>query len=802
MFVIIVPTYNERNNVPLLVERLFSLPLPNAHLLIVDDNSPDGTAEVAERLATTYPITILRRQKKEGLGRAYRDAFRYALNTFPEATHIIQMDADLSHDPADIPRLLKAGHEAHLVLGSRYIFGGGIANWHWLRRLISRLGNEYARFVLKVPYRDLTSGFKCWRREALARLDLGAVSSIGYSFMLETTYQAHQKKMRIDEMPIVFTERREGISKLNFAIFLESFWRVFALRFASAWRICDDKCLRKWFLAVAVLLGLLQTIVARHTMNPDGISYLDMVGAYLRGNWEAALSTLWEPLYAWLLVGAFAIAKPSPYQEFALVHLVNFFIYLFALASFDFFLRALIHAQRMRTAKEGQEAQAVLPTWAWIALGHTLFLVASLNLITIAVVKPDMLAAGLIFLSAGIVLRVAQNPYSWKLFVALGAVLGFGYLAKAPLFMFAFIFLIGGFFAVKNVRQAFWRVGFSLAIFLLIAGSWISILSFMKGRFVLSDAGPLAYAWYVNNATRFVHWQGEPAGYGIPLHPTRKIHDHPVMYEFGSPIAGTYPPWFDPAYWYEGIRPHFDFKGHLRALAQSSRVLYETMGMYQLWSVLVGFFVLAVAGVGSWRERWKNLTSEWIIVSFGVLGIGAYALIQIQPRFIAPFLVILLLGLFAGVRLPKEEGIRMIRSVVMVVVVFLLVPLILGSALKAIRGSANDHVNTARFLGEIGLKPGDTVGAIGGSFDGYAAFWARIARVTIVAEIPSGDHLLFWSASKELRQEVMDTFARTGVRMVIADLVPSAITRKDSLSEGWQQIDGTDRLVFVFSLLK
>lgn len=231
MILVVVPTYNERDNLPLLINHLFSLRVPDMRLLIVDDNSPDGTARVAEELASRYPITVLNRAKKEGLGRAYCDAFRYALSAFPDASHIIQMDADFSHDPTDIPRLLEIAQKADVVLGSRYISGGSIANWHWLRKMISQLGNEYARWMLWLPYRDLTSGFKCWRRETLAALDLEKISSLGYNFQIEMTWQAHKKRFRIQEAPIVFTERKIGSSKFNIGIIAESFLNVLLMRF-------------------------------------------------------------------------------------------------------------------------------------------------------------------------------------------------------------------------------------------------------------------------------------------------------------------------------------------------------------------------------------------------------------------------------------------------------------------------------------------------------------------------------------------------------------------------------------------
>lgn len=231
MILVIIPTYNERENLPRVVEAVGMLPIKGIHIMVVDDNSPDGTAAVAEKLANTYPITVLRHPRKEGLGRAYRDAFRYALTAFPDATHIIQMDADGSHDPADIPRLLSAASNTHLVLASRYVPEGAIKNWHWARKMVSLIGNVYARWMLWLPYHDLTGGFKCWQREALAALDLDTISSLGYNFQIETTCQVHQKGFRIKEIPILFTERRIGTSKFNVKIILESFWNVFLMRF-------------------------------------------------------------------------------------------------------------------------------------------------------------------------------------------------------------------------------------------------------------------------------------------------------------------------------------------------------------------------------------------------------------------------------------------------------------------------------------------------------------------------------------------------------------------------------------------
>lgn len=227
--IIVIPTYNEKENLPELAERIFALGLADIKLVVVDDNSPDGTAQVAETLAQKYPVDIIRRTQKSGLGTAYAAAFKKILLEQPD--YIIQMDADLSHQPEIIPQMLERIKNCDVVLGSRYIKDGKIENWDFTRRLVSRWGNFYARTVLGLPYRDLTGGFKCFRREVLEKIDLNKLSSVGYNFQIETTYRAHRLGYKICEIPITFTERKTGISKFNLGIILESFIKVLLLRF-------------------------------------------------------------------------------------------------------------------------------------------------------------------------------------------------------------------------------------------------------------------------------------------------------------------------------------------------------------------------------------------------------------------------------------------------------------------------------------------------------------------------------------------------------------------------------------------
>jgi dolichol-phosphate mannosyltransferase len=224
--VVCLPTYNERENLERMVRALSD---KGVSVLVVDDNSPDGTGELADRLATELDyLEVLHRDRKEGLGPAYVAGFRHALAG--GADLVLEMDADFSHDPADVTRLITWASEADVVLGSRYVRGGSIANWGRLRRFVSAGGSLYARRLLGVRVHDLTGGFKCFRREVLETLDLGAITSRGYAFQIETTYRALRAGFRVVEVPIAFADRERGGSKMSRRIVLEAIWKVPALR--------------------------------------------------------------------------------------------------------------------------------------------------------------------------------------------------------------------------------------------------------------------------------------------------------------------------------------------------------------------------------------------------------------------------------------------------------------------------------------------------------------------------------------------------------------------------------------------
>jgi len=230
--IVVLPTYNEAGNLRAIVAATHEA-VPALDILVVDDRSPDGTGQIADELAASDTRTaVLHRQEKRGLGPAYVAGFREALARGYDL--IVQMDADFSHDPKYLPTMLALAHAADVVIGSRNIEGGGTVNWGVGRQLISQGGSLYARTILGLPVRDMTAGFKCWRRAALEAIDLESVGTTGYAFQIEMSHRAHRKGLRLVETPIVFVDRRVGQSKMSRAIVLEALVRVWAMRFRKA----------------------------------------------------------------------------------------------------------------------------------------------------------------------------------------------------------------------------------------------------------------------------------------------------------------------------------------------------------------------------------------------------------------------------------------------------------------------------------------------------------------------------------------------------------------------------------------
>jgi hypothetical protein len=518
-------------------------------------------------------------------------------------------------------------------------------------------------------------------------------------------------------------------------------------------------------------------------MNADGISYLDIGDAYVRGDWAAAINAVWSPMYSWTLGLVMHLVNPSMHWEFPLVHFVNFAIYLFALLCFEFFWRQLTHYRQAKMVGVSSDMAVTLPEWAWLALGYVLFIWSSLSLIEIWAVTPDMLMAALVYLAAGLILRIRFGFSNWRTFILLGVVLGLGYLAKTVMFPLAFIFLGVSLFSVSNIRRSIPHSLVALLVFLLISAPFIAAISYAKGTLTFGEAGKLTYARYVNNVP-YPHWQGETPGNGTPKHPSRKIFDAPPIYEFGAPIGGTYPICYDPSYWYEGVISHFDLKQQIRQLTASA-LFYFDLFCHQQGGLVVGVFILYL------MSRWKSLRVTEIIQHWGLVipslaAFGMYAIVYVEGRYLAVFCVLLWADLLANLNLPDSQASRrlvsllsvtMILFMLMNIAAFNLEGMVNLTSSKSTTHFTNPQAGPPSWPGEIaeelhrlGVQPGDKVAVIGYAFD---SFWARLARVKIVSEMLDQDAEAFWWGNPSLRAEVLQAFASTGAKAIVAEYVPN-----------------------------
>jgi hypothetical protein len=552
------------------------------------------------------------------------------------------------------------------------------------------------------------------------------------------------------------------------------------------------------------MIGGLHTwaAVVSYSMNEDGISYLDIGDAYFRGDWAAAINSVWSPMYSWILGAVTWIVKPSMQWEFPLVQILNFAIYLTALICFEFFWRQVIKFHRYNAGDAGKDRLLRLPDWAMWVMGYLIFIITSLHLIEIWAVTPDMLMSGFVYLASGIILRLRMTSVSLFPFVLLGLVLGLGYLAKAVMFPLSFFFLVAAFFSVKDRRRGVLGVGCALLVFALTAAPFITLISHARGNLTFGDAGKLTYAKHVNGV-QYPHWQGDRYGNGTPAHPSRKIFDSPPIYEFGGPVAGTYPISHDPSYWYEGVVARFDLKNQLNMLLTSMQ-FYFNLFFYQQAGLLFGIIALFL-----FRPR-RPLNTMDFIYRYGLIfpsmaAFGFYALVTTVGRYIGVFVVLFWSDLLSSVRLPDNPFNRKLASILPGIMIFFLFVNIAAFNLEGFRtliGSGSPHQTSVKrhrppaWPGEVaemlyreGMKPGDKVAIIGYAFDSY---WARLGRFKIVAEMFGWEADPFWLGSPSFQSRIIDAFRSTGAKAIVAEDVP-AYARLN----GWRQIKDTNHFVYL-----
>jgi hypothetical protein len=553
---------------------------------------------------------------------------------------------------------------------------------------------------------------------------------------------------------------------------------------------------RVFFWAVAVIFGFLQAWSVRTTMLNDTISYLDMGDYIVHGHLAMVVNGIWSPLYPCILGFFLAILRPSIYWQYPAVHLLLFAIFLVTLRCFEFLLRELMQLRQSRDS----DGELHVPNWVWMVFGYTLFLWASLDLIHASETAPDMIVAAFFYLACGLLVRIRAGHTGWKQYLLLGLVLGLGYLTKSIMFPVAVVCFGVAWLLGRHQLALGKRLAAAIAVFLLIGGPYIVALSRTEHRLSFGETGTYNYAVHVNKIAAH-YWMGETPGNGAPVHPVLEAVSRPPTFEFGNAVGGTYPIWYDPGYWYMGVKDRF----HLRQEAMTIKTDLESEGMllFALSGSLVGGIFLLFYVSPYKIKMLQELGSFWFLYLPALCAPVLYLLVWYEPRYVAPFVVVLGLCLFFSCRLPDTNECRkLISGVVILTLIMLLSPFSMdkfpakfssfGDLLHSPKQDVNSSAAVASGMLAMGLHPGDRISSLEFSNLG-AAMWAHLARVRIVAEVyywpgkPEMSANDFWNADFFTQQKVMQAFTAAGARAVVSDETP-----RGPGATGWVRVGETN----------
>lgn len=518
-------------------------------------------------------------------------------------------------------------------------------------------------------------------------------------------------------------------------------------------------------------------------MYPDGVSYLDIGDAFWQGNWHAAINAYWSPLYPIVLGFFLKLFRPSIRWEYPLVHLVNYLLYVVALICFEVFLNTFLKQQKGRLQAANDESS--VPVWGWLLVGYSVFVASSLLLITMSFVSGDMIVAAMVYLASTLILEMRRGNSAWRTLGALGLALGVGYLAKAVMFVMSVGFIAVAAATQETRARRLRCVAISGLFFLLAAGPFALLLSVANGRPTFGDSGKINYLMNVGTTQFFTPHEPDAK------HPVHRLSALPHAYEYGRPIAGTYPLWYDPSYWHEGIQPHVDFKRQIRtvllAAAECAWIAFSPLGGLGI-SVAILFLYLVAPNIG---RCFSIAIAQWVLWVPAFFGIAVYSLVVVEPRYVAAQFCLLWIVGFSGVRLAASAtSRRIIAGAVLGVVSFVCLATscqiseALDGRIFAQRDIATlECVEVADALVANGIRPGDKIAVISTWLfpSRQGAYIARLARVHIVAEARSDE---YWAANEKIRAELRAEFSRAGARAVLAKL--------PSTEDGWTRLDQTD----------
>jgi hypothetical protein len=548
----------------------------------------------------------------------------------------------------------------------------------------------------------------------------------------------------------------------------------------------------KWAARVCALaLALGYNWVNRFAMNVDGISYLDMAYAYMRADWRIAVNSYWGAGYAWLLGLSLVPFHVPPHSESTVVHLVNVLVFIVALISFEYFLRGVIEFRHKISNSEGHIS---FDDWTWWVLGYLLFTAVNIFITPVTIVTPDLCVEAIVLLASGIIVRIATGRTDARIHLALGVVLGIGYLIKSPMLPMGLAYLAIAWLAPRRAHRFPWRVAAALAIFLLISTPYIVAISRAAGRPTLGENARITYAHYALGINDFSYWQGQFPGLGTPRHSdaTRKLMSAPDVYEFETSTGGTLPPYYNPAYWAAGLRTHMDWRGQLLVLKDSAHSLLDVLFYFREF-VLISLVLLFLqeSAIGFLR-RWLACWPIWLPA---LVAVAMYAPVHIELRFLGGYLLLLWAGISFSLEFP--DGIfarRLFRAVSLALVLLVgyhLVYLPTGPFWR--QPVPPEQWSVAQSLLQRGIRPGDRMAQmLFHTRDVH--YWAHLAGVTIAAEVPYEEEGEFWASSPKVQRRVEELLRETGAKALVTENPPPLPPES-----GWETIPGTDYAVLLLT---
>ena len=527
--------------------------------------------------------------------------------------------------------------------------------------------------------------------------------------------------------------------------------------------------IRAVFWIIGALAAAVQAFAYRQWLNADTISYLDISDAVSGRDPARLLNTHWSPLYPVLIGIVNAVVHPSAAWEFPTLHLVNWICFLFAFAAFEFLLRS------METTEPGER----IPQWALLCVGYSLFLWASLGMITLMKSHPDLLMSGFLYMAAGILIRIRHGGAGWKIYGAFGLVLGFGYLSKSPMFPLAGLMLGSTLFFRGSLNDKLKGITIAALCFTAVSGPWVLFLSRQNHQFTFGESGMWNFENIVDHVDIYYQNQGQTTGQFI--HPVAQIvSGDPPALSFNRPVRATNPLWYEPTYWIKGVSPVKNWR-------EQGRILFKNLRIYaRLAAALAGlvFAVLLLAYTAGFRLSLRALLTFWPLSVLGIVGLAMYAAILVDERYIGAFIVLIGLGALFGFSFPRPLPLRTLQVFVALVVVNLAI----NVAMHARRDYRENEFKTrlrdadaSIALHKLGIAEGQPVASI---TPWVASGWARLARVRIIADVRRDRAERFWTATQAHQSDIFNAFSGSGCRAVVASIGGRAVP------VGWQRLAG------------